>query len=442
MAEPSATGIAGQPLIPDKAPVVQVIETRLLSWVAALAAFAALTCWMIDGSASLNTSWEEVGAPAMGVMYALTSVLLRWRPQWLNPIVAVTLGSTGVYFIGCVHFGARNTTPAGLYSLTSNAQFMPLVYIAAFVAMRKGAAILSWLQYGGLLAVYVINYGPWATQPTTTFGIINSHACFVLLMTHPCYIVALHYITALKGRLRQAELESHRSKERFLAMLSHEIRTPLQAMLGSIDLLALKVQAPAERRAIERIRVASSQLETHLRDVTEFTRLENPDWPLPLDDVDVAQLVQDVCEGFAAQANARGLALHCEISQADRVTLSQAHTNGTRVQQIATNLLSNAVKYTLEGSIKVSLEVPSDAPELVRLKVEDTGIGIPPDAIRKVFEPYVRIEDRRTRQMEGTGLGLAVVHRLVEKLGGQIHLYSQPDQGTCFTVDLPRVARQ
>lgn len=442
MAEPSAAAIAGQPLIEDKAPVVQLIETRLLSWVAALAGFAALSCWLIDGSASLNTSWEEIGAPAMGFMYAITSLVLRWRPQWLNAIVAITLGSTGVYFVGCVHFGALNTTAAGLYSLTSNAQFMPLVYVAAFVAMRKGAAVLSWLQYGGLLALYVHHYGPWATPPTSTFGITNAHACFVLLVTHPCYIVALHYITALKGRLRQAEMESHRSKERFLAMLSHEIRTPLQAMLGSIDLLSLKVQAPAERRAIERLRSASSQLETHLRDVTEFTRLENPDWPLPLGDVDVAQVVQDVCEGFALQANAKGLDLHCDISQADRVTLSQAHTNGTRVQQIAANLLSNALKYTLTGDIKVSLQVPSDAPEVMRLKVEDTGIGIPPDAIRKVFEPYVRIEDRRTSQTDGTGLGLAVVHRLVEKLGGQIHLYSQPDQGTCFTVDLPRLARQ
>ncbi len=442
MAESSEAGLQGQALIDDKAPVVQLVEARLLSWVAALAAFAALSCWLIDGSASLNSPWEDIGAPAMGVMYALTSVVLRWRPQWLNHIVGIALGSTGVYFLGCVHFGALNTTPVGLYSLTSNAQFMPLVYVGAFVAMRKGAAMLSWLQYGGLVVLYVHNYGPWALQPTTPFGIINGHACFVLLVTHPCYIVALHYITALKGRLRQAELESHRSKERFLAMLSHEIRTPLQAMLGSIDLLSLKVHTPVERRAIDRIRVASSQLETHLRDVTEFTRLENPDWPLPLNDVDVTQVVVDACEGFAPQANARGLTLHCEISDIDRVTLSHARTNGTRVQQIAANLLSNAVKYTLSGSITVSLQVPQEAPEMMRLKVRDTGIGIPPEAIRKVFEPYVRIEDGRTSQMEGTGLGLAVVHRLVEKLGGQIHLYSQPDEGTCFTVDLPRLARQ
>jgi signal transduction histidine kinase len=417
-------------------------EARLMSWVAALAACAAWACWFIDGNAHLNTAWEDRGVPLMCAVYAVASVLLRVRPQWLDAIVGAGLGASGVYILGCLWVANLDTTPTGLYSLTSNAQFIPLIYIVAYVSMRRGATRLCWAHYLGLVGLYLYLYGPWNAPVTHPGAIINGHATFVLLVTHPCYIVSLHYITTLKGRLRATEREAHDSKERFLAMLSHEIRTPLQTMLGSIDLLALKTHGGPERRAIDRLRQAASQLETHLRDLTEFTRLENPDWPLQTADTDVGREVQDACEALVPQAQSRGLQLNCHISPEDRQALSQVHTSGPRVRQIVTNLLSNALKYTIEGQVDVSLSVPSDAPGHLRIEVRDTGIGIPAQARQKVFDAYVRLEDQRTRDMDGSGLGLAVVRRLVERMGGQIALRSEPDQGSCFTVDLPRLARQ
>ena len=153
------------------------------------------------------------------------------------------------------------------------------------------------------------------------------HTWFVLLLTHPCYIVALQYITTLKGRLRQSERDAQASKERFLAMLSHEIRSPLQAMLGSIDLLGLKVQTPPERRAVDRLRQSAAQLDAHLRDVTEYTRLENPSWQLQIDTVDLGDLVRDVCDTYQQQAAAKGLRIYCEIPPDQDSSLQAVHTD-------------------------------------------------------------------------------------------------------------------
>lgn len=409
-------------------------QTQLVFWVCVLASIGALASWYVDGAQGLNTAWDDIGAPAIGLTFAAAAAMLHWRPAWLDAIVTSALIPTSIYYLGVLYVAAQDQTPKGLYSMASNSQFMPLYYVGAFVALRKRAALISWLHYGCIAGLYVYQYGIVAS--TQAANQPNAHVWATLLISHPGYIVALHYITALKGRLRSAELASHQSKERFLAMLSHEIRSPLQAMLGSIDLLALKASSPPEHRAVGRIRHAASQLDTHLRDVTEYTRLENPAWRLQCQAVDMVALVQEVCDHYQGLAQSKGLELDCDVPLVAPPALKEVWTDSARVRQILDNLIGNALKYTMAGRITVRAQL-SPEQNGIQLDVQDTGIGIPEHDRARIFEPYVRLEDRSAGAVEGSGLGLAIVKRLVDRLDGVLHLRSVLGQGSCFTVILP-----
>ena len=433
MTEPGARPASALP--PD---AMLLTVMRVISLIAGLTIFIV---WYLDESQGMTTAWESCGGIVMGGVYLTGAVLLWIRPAWLDAIVIACLGTTGVYFLGALHFAVLDGTGTGLYSLASNAQFMPLLYVAAFIALRRGAAMLSWALLAGTAALYARHFGQtgWhGLMPAQ--GDTVGHIWCIVLLTHPCYILALQYITTLKDRLLQAERRAHADKQRFLAMLSHEIRSPLQAMLGSIDLLALKAHTPPERRAVDRIRHAADQLDTHLRDVSEFTRLEDPAWRLKAEPIDMALLARETVDAWQPQASAKGLALSVDIPSGDEPLLRLVHTDPQRVRQILGNLLNNAVKYTPRGRIDVRVEIDPDG-EHILLEVADTGVGIPPQAQAGIFEPYVRLDTRHAgdgqASPEGSGLGLAIVRRLVDRLHGQVRVESQPGQGSCLAVRLP-----
>lgn len=408
-------------------------DARTVLWMCALISAGAFYIW----HGGLKSPWDRTGVPVMATLYGLIALGIWHRPAWMNRLMLVVLIPTSIYLVGSIYAASLKDSPVGLYGMASSAQFMTLFYVEAFVALRQGAALTCWLHYAGLFAAYVMRYG--ALQPTglSPEATMTAHVWMVLLVAQPACIVALHYITTLKGRLRATELASHQSKERFLAMLSHEIRSPLQAMLGSIDLLALKAQTPPERRAVDRIRSAAAQLDTHLRDVTEYTRLENPAWRLQKAPVDLPALVQEVCDTYRPQAHGKGMDIDYEWPPQDALALQDAWTDSGRIRQILGNLISNALKYAVSGRITVRVALDGAAPGTARIDVIDTGIGIPQADQQRIFEPYVRLDDRELGPTEGSGLGLAVVKRLVERLGGEIHLHSQPGQGSCFTVNIP-----
>ncbi len=387
--------------------------------------------------AGLKSPWDRVGVPIMSVLYGLIALCLWLRPIWLNRIMLAAIVPTSVYLVGGLYFASLDDSPKGLYALASSSQFMTLFYVEAFVALRQGAALICWLHYAGLLVAYAVRYGAAQSSTLPPQASMNAHVWVVLLVAQPACIVALHYITALKGRLRATELASHQSKERFLAMLSHEIRSPLQAMVGSIDLLALKAQTPPERRAVDRLRTAATQLDIHLRDVTEYTRLENPAWQLHKAAVDLPALAQEVCDTYRPQAQSQGLDIVCECPPQDAQALHGAWTDAARVRQILSNLITNALKYTVSGCITVRVALSDVDEDTARIEVIDTGIGITQQDQQRIFEPYVRLDDERASKAEGSGLGLAVVKRLVERLGGDVSLRSEAGQGSCFTVKLP-----
>jgi signal transduction histidine kinase len=415
---------------------------RIVFWLAIVTAVGTMADWGIGELGGVNTRWDTWGVPVVSLAALGAAITIHLRPQHLQRAVLSALLPGSVFCLGGLHLAAQSTDIVSWQSLAATAQFVPLFYISAFVALQRGAARLSWAHYLGMVALYIVNFGWPSASPSAGPANTAQHIWLAVLTSNPAYILSLQYISTLRGRLARSERDHHDSKERFLAMLSHEIRTPLQAMLGSIDLLALKAKSPPERRAVDRLRESATQLEAHLRDVTEFTRLENPAWQLQAEDVDLLALARDVCEQYRPQAEARGLDLQLQIDDTPVPELAPpppwalTRTDGRRLRQVLANLLSNALKYTPQGQILLRLNAPGPH-QAMSMAVVDTGIGIPADHLDRIFDPYVRLEDRRVGQEEGSGLGLAVVRLLSQRLGLQLEVDSAPECGSTFRLVWP-----
>lgn len=412
---------------------------RLMTGVALLAAIGAMLIWFTDRQRGLASTWDLWTIPLLAALYLGAAILHVLRPHNIQLALPPALIATSVYLLVAIHL-AMNGRPSvqQLYAMTSLTQMLPVFYIVAFVAWPRGGAWISGATYAGLVLQYLFSLQ--APMPAGTLGevyLVTNKTLLATLVMHPACILALSFITHLRGQLSHSQQDAFKGKERFLAMLSHEIRTPLQAMLGSIDLLALKLRGGAEIRALDRLRGSAIQLDAHLRDVTEFTRLENPALRIQAEPVDLVRLLHELREEWLPQAQAKGLSLSLDIAPGDLAALRQWRADATRVRQIVGNLVSNALKYTLVGGVTLHAGLSTKQRGHLSLVVEDTGIGIAPQHLETVFQPYVRLEDARALKVEGSGLGLAVVRRLIERLGGSMHLDSHPDRGSRFTVELP-----
>ena len=411
-----------------------------MTGVSLLAAIGTLIIWFTDRQQGLATAWDQWAIPILSALYFGISVLHVLRPRCMAWALPPTLIATSLYLLVAIHLAMDGQSLPKLYAVTSLSQLIPVFYVIAFVAWPRGGAWISGLTYAGLLLQYLTELqAPMPAGGWNEAHLITQKTLLASVVIHPGCILALSFIVHLRGQLSSSQQEAFKGKERFLAMLSHEIRTPLQAMLGSIDLLALKLHGSAETRALDRLRNSATQLDTHLRDVTEFTRLEDPALRIQADTFDLAQLLQELREERLPQAQAKGLSLILDIAPDSQAALQAIRADATRVRQIACNLVSNALKYTLVGgvTIRASVSRPHRGRASVVIVVEDSGVGIAPQHLDTIFQPYVRLEDARALRVDGSGLGLAVVKRLVDRLGGRLHVDSHPDRGSRFTVELP-----
>jgi PAS domain S-box-containing protein len=233
---------------------------------------------------------------------------------------------------------------------------------------------------------------------------------------------------------RQEAEAANRMKDEFLAVLSHELRTPLTAMLGWSKILRTKkLDEQGTIRAldaIERNAIAQTQL---IEDILDISRIIRGQLRLNLGVVDLQSVVQLALEAVRPQAEMKSLQLDvCLDSNVGKVS-----GDAVRLQQVVLNLLTNAVKFTpKDGRVEVQLELVETSS--AKIAVKDTGIGIEPDFLPKVFERFRQADSSTTRSQNGLGLGLAIVRHLVELHGGSINAESSgKDQGATFTVVLP-----
>jgi CheY-like chemotaxis protein len=234
-------------------------------------------------------------------------------------------------------------------------------------------------------------------------------------------------------------------KDEFLANMSHELRTPLNAILGMTEGLQEQVFGDVNERqlkALQTVERSASHLLELINDILDLAKIEAGQIKLDCASTSISHLCQSSISFVKQQASQKHIQLHTKLQS----NLPPLFIDERRIRQVLINLLNNAVKFTPKGG-RVTLEVKqllpnvvtSDrlSPQYLQISITDTGIGISPENIQKLFQPFIQIDSALNRQYEGTGLGLALVKRIVTLHGGQVGLTSEVGVGSCFTVDLP-----
>jgi len=247
------------------------------------------------------------------------------------------------------------------------------------------------------------------------------------------------YADELEQRVeeRTAQLISaNRAKDEFLANVSHELRTPLSGVLGYSEILLEGVRGPLTEKQQQAVQMISSSGEYLLKlvnDILDISRIETGKFEIRPEIMDVNEICKSSLSLILPLAEKKSIRVDYSPST-DALTL---FADPKRLKQMLVNLLHNAVKFTPEqGSVKFNVQ--ANAKEgVMRFSITDTGIGIKPEEIEKLFMPFVQVDSGLSRQYEGTGLGLALVKKLAELHGGRVELQSDFGKGSCFTLVLP-----
>lgn len=233
---------------------------------------------------------------------------------------------------------------------------------------------------------------------------------------------------------RQKVEQKNKAKDKFLAHLGHELRTPLTSILGYTELLLDEGRYPNVEQELSIIHTNGKHLLSLLNDLLDMSRLMAKRLELSRRDIELDGLMTDVYSLMNLTTKDKGLSL---ILDSDNPVPQQINTDPTRLRQVLINLISNAVKFTDKGHIRVSVELlsPSMASSRERLlfRVADTGIGMPPDKLETIFQPFEQIEDVMRANHGGAGLGLAISRELVHMMGGEISVESSFGKGSIFS---------
>jgi signal transduction histidine kinase/ActR/RegA family two-component response regulator len=354
---------------------------------------------------------QALGAMADGFLLCdAEDRVLAWNPRyvelfpWLKDVIA-----PGVPFLKLAEAGADALVPHGDTAARQ-------AWIDMRIAIRRKGRGMYELDWGNGMVIDAVE------RPTPDGGMVT----------------VIRDITAGERELARAKAAAeaaNESKSRFLAAMSHEMRTPLNAVLG-MNRLMLKTQLTEEqRRYAQMIRSSGQALLELINDILDLSKVEAGRMGLEIVDFNPAAVVENVVSLLAPRAQGKGLTLDLDIAPGVPAAL---RGDPTRLRQVLLNLVGNAVKFTEQGGVKVRVthRPAADGKHELSIAVRDTGIGIAPEALSKLFERFVQADSSTARRYGGTGLGLAISAEIVGLMGGRIQVQSEAGVGSTFEVVL------
>ncbi len=308
------------------------------------------------------------------------------------------------------------------------------VRVGRWLLLVTGAlvAVAVWLTYSGRVAALID-----ASRPGPHIGSLLGAMVTYFMLTWAYERETLANIAELERKnaalveaSRVAEAAS-RAKGEFLAAMSHEIRTPMNGVLGMTDVMLTTDLPPHLRDGLRTIRKSGDSLLSLLNDILDLSRIESGTLTIERVPVDVRAEIESVSGLFESVADERHDQLVVVVEDAvPRFVLGDP----LRLRQVVVNLLSNAIKFTESGRVTLRVGFRED---LLQVDVEDTGIGIEPDRLQDIFQPFEQGDASTTRRFGGSGLGLAIVQRLLAAMGGDVVVESTPKRGSVFRVRVP-----
>jgi PAS domain S-box-containing protein len=265
----------------------------------------------------------------------------------------------------------------------------------------------------------------------TDSGSLEGYVCVAQELTR------LKRVEAELVAARDAAEDANRAKSTFLANMSHELRTPLNAIIGYSQMLQEDTIPPDQVEVLSdlaKIERSGHFLLAIIEDVLDLSKIEAGRVQMRMEDVDVAAILEDVHNAVQPLARQQGNVVRTECGELARM----AFADQQKLRQSLLNLVNNACKFTENGHVEVSVErVAEDGREWTEVRVQDTGIGIPPEHLQRLFQPFTQVDGSTTRRYSGTGLGLAISQKFCRMMGGGITVRSTPGSGSCFLLRVP-----
>ena len=300
------------------------------------------------------------------------------------------------------------------------------VYLKAVFLNRSGAyfSLISTAIVMMVFAQNIMVYFQYATA-MPIFNLLGYITFFFL----QSLVLSYRFTNSFKSAKNLAE-QAATAKTEFLSTMSHEIRTPLNAVIGMAHLLNENPRKDQEEN-VRTLQFSAKNLMLIINDILDYNKIDSGKLEFEQSEVDLRELVKNLLQTYQTKADEKGIALELSV---DKKVPQTVFTDHTRLSQILSNLVSNAIKFTDKGRVEVSMKQVMRTKEraAIKIKVEDTGIGIPREKQAMIFETFTQASSATTREFGGTGLGLAITKKLLDLQGVAINLFSLPGKGSRF----------